>query len=55
MAILSQLVPLNVLAKLSEHQVTLLNANLEAEIVQNAAIKQALSGKIAEHLKTLGH
>jgi hypothetical protein len=55
MAILSQLVPLNVLAKMSELHVSLLNASLEAEIVHNAAIKQALSGKTAEFLKSIGH
>jgi hypothetical protein len=55
MAILSQIVPSNVLAKLSEAHITLLNSHLEAEILQNASIKQALTGKATEFLKGMGH
>ena len=55
MAILSQIVPANVLAKLSETHLTLLNSHLEAELLQNASIKQALTSKANEILKTMGH
>jgi len=55
MALLSQLVPSNVLAKLSEAHITLLNSHLEAELLQNAQIKQALTSKANEVLKGMGH
>jgi len=55
MAILTQLVKADVLAKLSEAQITVLNSHIEAELLQNAAVKQALTAKATDVLKTLGH
>ena len=55
MALLTQLVPASALAKLSEAHISILNSHIEAELLRNDAIKQALTGKAAEHLKALGH
>jgi hypothetical protein len=55
MALLSQLVKPDVLSKLSESQITMLNSSVEAELVQNAAIRTALGGKVTELLKGMGH
>lgn len=54
MAILLQSVKWESLRKLSEIQLTLLNAHLEAELQNNDVIKRELSNKAAEHLKTIG-
>ncbi|HEY6390257.1 MAG TPA: hypothetical protein VIX89_03195 [Bryobacteraceae bacterium] len=53
--ILVQHVPANVLAKLSETHIAILNAHLEAELLKNDTIKQALAGPMGTHLKGLGH
>ena len=53
--ILSQSVPANVLARLSEAQLTVLNAHLEHELMTNAGVKQQLGSKVQEILKQLGH
>ena len=55
MALLSQLVAANVLSKLSDTHISILNAHLEAELLHNAAVKNALTGKAAEVLKSMGH
>jgi hypothetical protein len=55
MALLSQLIKPDVLSKLSESQITMLNSSVEAELVQNTAIRTALGGKVTELLKGMGH
>ena len=54
MAILLQSVKWDTLRKLSETQLTILNAHLEAELQSNDVIKRELSNKVNEQLKTLG-
>ena len=55
MALLSQLIKPDVLSKLSESQITMLNSSVEAELIQNTAIRKALGGKVTEVLKGMGH
>jgi hypothetical protein len=55
MALLSQLIKPDVLSKLSESQITMLNSSVEAELIQNTAIRTALGGKVTEVLKGMGH
>ena len=54
MAVLLQSVKWDTLRKLSEVQLTILNAHLEQELQTNDVIKRELANKAAEHLKTLG-
>jgi hypothetical protein len=46
MALLSQLISVRELASLSEHQLDVLTAALDAELLSNAAVKKAVSAKI---------
>jgi hypothetical protein len=46
MALLSQLISARELASLSEHQLDVLTAALDAEILSNAAVKKAVTAKI---------
>lgn len=55
MALLSQLIPAATLAKLNESHLNALNAHLEAELLTNPTIKQALTGKAHDVLKQIGH
>ena len=48
MVILHQIIPAAQLARLSEHQVDLLNSALEAEILNNAAIKRTVASKLQQ-------
>jgi hypothetical protein len=54
MALLLQSVKWDVLRKLTETQVTLLNAHLEAELQTNDVIKRELATKASEAMKQLG-
>jgi hypothetical protein len=54
MAVLLQSVKWETLRKLSETQLTILNAHLESELQTNEVIKRELANKVAEQLKTLG-
>jgi hypothetical protein len=53
--ILTQLIPYTSLAKLNEVQLATLVAHLETELVTNSAVKSALTGRVNEVLKSLGH
>ena len=46
MALLSQLISVRELASLSEHQLDVLTAALDAELLSNAAVKKAVSAKL---------
>jgi hypothetical protein len=54
MAVLLQSVKWDSLRKLSEVQLTILNAHLESELQTNDVIKRELANKAAEHLKNIG-
>lgn len=53
MALLSQIIRPGDLARLSDAQLDVLTAALDAELLQNAAVKKAVSGKIAAMHKEL--
>jgi hypothetical protein len=55
MAILLQSVKWDTLRTLTETQVTILNAQLEAELQTNDVIKRELANRAAESMKQLGH
>jgi hypothetical protein len=46
MALLSQLIPARELASLNEHQLDVLTAALDSEILSNAAVKRAVASKV---------
>jgi hypothetical protein len=51
--ILTQLVRADILSRLTENQITILNSVLEAEIIQNASIRRTLTASVQPLAKGL--
>ena len=52
--ILTQLVRADILARLTESQLAILNSVIEAEVIQNASIRRTIDAKVQGATKNLG-